>query len=436
MLNNEIQIKKSKKRLPKNFYKFIFFLVLAGMLIAGQSYMLSAYEAHVINVTAKICRYSETRTIGFWKNHQEVYAPYIPTFLGDSYIGSPEAADEVFQNANAEDMSDMLRAQLLAMKFNIAHFGVGEYEIIGWGTVSEVVALADYLLTPPYGTREEMEQVKNVLDYVNNLHKLTHCIDINPEFEPTFAIEIPADFQFSQPTPEVTGAMMELEILEIPPEPVCGDGVVNHETEECDDGNLEDNDGCSATCIIELPLEPEPVPEPEPEPEPEPICGDGVVNQETEQCDAGLEGSETCTIDCTIIEPLLEEPPIEEEPPVEEEPTPVCGDGVVNQEEEQCDVGLEGSETCTPDCIIIEPEPEPEPICGDGVVNQETEECDDGSEGSETCTIDCTIIEPEPEPEPEPVCGNGVLEGEEECDDGNLEDNDGCNSVCILEETL
>lgn len=32
---------------------------------------------------------------------------------------------------------------------------------------------------------------------------------------------------------------------------VCGDGVIRPEFEECDDGNLEDEDGCSGTCHIE-----------------------------------------------------------------------------------------------------------------------------------------------------------------------------------------
>lgn len=31
---------------------------------------------------------------------------------------------------------------------------------------------------------------------------------------------------------------------------VCGDGI-KHEDEECDDGNLENNDGCDSLCSIE-----------------------------------------------------------------------------------------------------------------------------------------------------------------------------------------
>jgi len=37
------------------------------------------------------------------------------------------------------------------------------------------------------------------------------------------------------------------------PGPACGDGVAQGPTEQCDDGNLLDADGCSSTCTIELP---------------------------------------------------------------------------------------------------------------------------------------------------------------------------------------
>jgi len=33
--------------------------------------------------------------------------------------------------------------------------------------------------------------------------------------------------------------------------PACGDGIVNDEEEECDDGNNTDYDGCNSVCKIE-----------------------------------------------------------------------------------------------------------------------------------------------------------------------------------------
>lgn len=39
--------------------------------------------------------------------------------------------------------------------------------------------------------------------------------------------------------------------------PYCGDGVLNQNSEECDDGNAVDGDGCAANCSIETPTVPE-----------------------------------------------------------------------------------------------------------------------------------------------------------------------------------
>jgi cysteine-rich repeat protein len=73
-----------------------------------------------------------------------------------------------------------------------------------------------------------------------------------------------------------------------PPAPFCGDGVVNQPTEQCDDGNNVSGDGCSATCQIEPPPS---------------RCGDGIFNPATEQCDDGnnVNGdgcSSTCQVEC------------------------------------------------------------------------------------------------------------------------------------------
>ena len=36
-------------------------------------------------------------------------------------------------------------------------------------------------------------------------------------------------------------------------EPCCGDGIINVEGEECDDGNVDDGDGCNYNCKLEAP---------------------------------------------------------------------------------------------------------------------------------------------------------------------------------------
>jgi len=33
--------------------------------------------------------------------------------------------------------------------------------------------------------------------------------------------------------------------------PICGDGKIIANKEACDDGNINDNDGCSSTCTVE-----------------------------------------------------------------------------------------------------------------------------------------------------------------------------------------
>jgi cysteine-rich repeat protein len=67
--------------------------------------------------------------------------------------------------------------------------------------------------------------------------------------------------------------------------PVCGDGSVNAAGEDCDDGNLEDGDGCTASCKIER-------------------CGDGIVQPargeecelpSTPGCDAACHRVEICS---------------------------------------------------------------------------------------------------------------------------------------------
>lgn len=43
-----------------------------------------------------------------------------------------------------------------------------------------------------------------------------------------------------------------IEYLPASPAPFCGDGIINQASEQCDDGNNQDGDGCSANCQIEV----------------------------------------------------------------------------------------------------------------------------------------------------------------------------------------
>ena len=129
---------------------------------------------------------------------------------------------------------------------------------------------------------------------------------------------------------------------------------------------------------------------------------------------------------------------------------PTCGDGRIDQADEQCDDGNTVSgDGCSSTCQI---EPGWEcavpntpctkiPRCGDGVLQPIIgETCDNGNtvsgDGcSSTCQIESGWVCPTPgQPcKDTVVCGDGVIEGNEQCDDGNTVSGDGCSSTCTLE---
>jgi cysteine-rich repeat protein len=124
------------------------------------------------------------------------------------------------------------------------------------------------------------------------------------------------------------------------------------------------------------------------------VCGDGIVDFDEDCDDAGE--SAVCDDDCTFVE---------------------CGDANPNQAAgEFCDAGGE-SLNCDVDCTA--------PVCGDGITNaSDNEFCDDGGP-SPTCDVDCTT----------PSCGDGSLNPAflETCDDGNNDSQDGCSAACLIE---
>jgi hypothetical protein len=177
----------------------------------------------------------------------------------------------------------------------------------------------------------------------------------------------------------------------------CGDGVVNQPGETCDGLDLRgatcESFGfggglltCSSSCTYSTSAC-----------TPAPTCGDGVANSSSETCDgldlrgatcesvglgAGVLGcSSSCTLDTTACSAL-----------------PACGDGVRNQSSESCD-GLDlggatcsslgflgGALGCASDCTFDASTCEATPICGDGVINRSEEQCDVFDLGGATCT--------------------------------------------------
>ncbi|WAS95485.1 hypothetical protein [Nannocystis punicea] len=103
----------------------------------------------------------------------------------------------------------------------------------------------------------------------------------------------------------------------------CGDGVVDLLlAEQCDDGNPDDGDGCSATCQVEVGA----------------ACGDGVLDlDQGEECDdANADPEDGCGANCQL-----------------EPPGDGCGDGLVNAVLDVCDDGnLANGDACNPTCNL------------------------------------------------------------------------------------
>ncbi|MBU1993056.1 lamin tail domain-containing protein [Patescibacteria group bacterium] len=197
VIKEKKEYKREIKKVPKNkIFKTLVPLFLS-LLLFSNVFLLAAYEAHIINVTARICNYSETRTMGFWKNHPNVYFPLLPQHLGapggDEIIDTIEKVNEVFAEYNLT-MRNKLKGQLLAMKFNIAYFGIGGYAVESENkTLDEIVAEADNLLRDPDTPDPVLEEMKDLLDYLNNLHQIRYC-SINPPIQDTSSLVVINEF--------------------------------------------------------------------------------------------------------------------------------------------------------------------------------------------------------------------------------------------------
>ncbi|MEM8607394.1 MAG: DUF4215 domain-containing protein [Myxococcota bacterium] len=155
---------------------------------------------------------------------------------------------------------------------------------------------------------------------------------------------------------------------------VCGDGIQDP-SEQCDDGNTADGDGCSSLCTIEVAA----------------VCGDGTVTP-PEQCEPP--DTDVCTATCTNRDPL-------------------CGDGFVTSPE-ACEPP--DTNVCTATCTVREP------ACGDGFLTP-PEACEPPN--TDLCDAACDVRVA--------VCGDGFLTPPEACEDGNVIGGDGCSALCQVE---
>ena len=155
----------------------------------------------------------------------------------------------------------------------------------------------------------------------------------------------------------------------------CGNGLVDP-GETCDDGNINDGDGCSHNCKNEM-------------------CGNGDMDP-GEKCDDGNTTSgDGCSADCKSVE--------------------VCGNGVKDVGEACDDGNTVSGDGCSASCKSTE-------VCGNGIKDIH-ELCDDGAIPG-GCSDDC---------QGGTGCGDGQIDKDaagvpiEECDDGNSDDNDDCH---------
>jgi cysteine-rich repeat protein len=211
--------------------------------------------------------------------------------------------------------------------------------------------------------------------------------------------------------------------------PFCGDGF-RSPPEECDDTNLNNGDGCSATCVTEPGFDCASgvcVTE----------CGDGVVAG-GERCDDGnTDASDGCNAVCEV------------EPGFACMGTRsmcarTCGNRVIDAGESCDDGDLDSADGCNASCMTetgwtCGGMPSMcRRNCGNGMVDV-GEGCDDGNfnngDGCNTgCTIDAGYACSGTTPSVcGPRCGDGVIIGGEMCDDGFTRSGDGCSATCTVE---
>ena len=133
----------------------------------------------------------------------------------------------------------------------------------------------------------------------------------------------------------------------------CGDGIAQWDYEECDDANSNDNDACKNDCSL-------------PALGAHSVCGNSFV-EDGEDCEIGVNGAtaNSCTASCKINTVVA-----------------VCGDGIKNQDSEECDLADQNGIACKPgygqsctycsnNCITQTVESSKR--CGNGIVDKDAE---------------------------------------------------------------
>ena len=208
----------------------------------------------------------------------------------------------------------------------------------------------------------------------------------------------------------------------------CGNGILEG-TEQCDDGNTVNGDGCTYGCRVET-TSPATC-----------IDSDGGRNLEQRGEVSFQELEIRSVIDyCTTDTQLVEY---------------TCGTGLNTQESiHECPYGCREGR-CNPQPTTVS-------TCGDGICTADEARpilCPSCALGTPPercqCQLKCPQDCPPPSinncaemdcihgcengrclPAPASTCGNRIKEGSEQCDDGNLTNGDGCSAACRIEEVI
>ncbi|HEY7957545.1 MAG TPA: DUF4215 domain-containing protein [Polyangia bacterium] len=194
----------------------------------------------------------------------------------------------------------------------------------------------------------------------------------------------------------------------------CGDGVLDP-SEQCDDGNTVNGDGCQADCTFTC-------------------VSDG-------QCDDHdpCTGTESCTAQHTCLAgtPLADGASCGAGHICKGQSCQAasCGDGIVTAPEECDDGNAIDGDGCDSDCTFSCVSSDPARSCTptDGCTGPGT--CDDASH---VCAPGVALPDGTACPQDStkkcmggvcvtPMCGNGIVEPPEQCDDGNTTNGDGCD---------
>jgi len=175
----------------------LFSIAVALSLMAGSSFAVSQVilerQAYVtISGPA-----GPAKSMGYWKNHIQLisegwedWRPYVRSFQAFCQLPDdpPNAVGEmcqVFDDADARDMTAMLKAQLLTLALNLASGYVPKEALVDLRRVDgavglfgaelmkaeDVVSAVDgsvFSPTPTWTSRWQQETAKDVLDAINN----------------------------------------------------------------------------------------------------------------------------------------------------------------------------------------------------------------------------------------------------------------------------